>query len=234
MPMNHAKVFPRHSFYSVLAGIAALYVFGAMMLVPANIYILPYLITPDFIHHMGATVVFFLAVPAAIYLICWQGSGFFAWLRAPGQLSVGGQGIRLGDRTRASADAARFRHHHNRNHVLLGTRDGRTLRLNLWNAPDALLAEVEEAVGATMARDVERRLHAGETVKFGALGLQAEGLVHKGQPIAWSSINTIRTQSDEEVMEVDEHLIIVAHGKSRKIDNEPVLMACLMQRLPAH
>ena len=239
--MSHAKVFPRHSFYCVLAGIAALYVFSAMMLVPAKVYILPYLITPDFIHHRGAIVVLFLAVPAAIYLICWQGSDFFAWLRAPGQLSVGGQGLRLGDRTLAFADVTRFRHRHNRNHVLLGTRDGRTLRLrlNLWDAPDALLAEVEEAVGATMAHDVERRLHAGETVKFGALGLQAEGLVHKGQLIAWSSIDTIRTQSDEEGMDVDEHLVIVAHGKSRKIDrskidNEPVLMACLMQRLPAH
>ncbi|WP_454908685.1 hypothetical protein [Variovorax gossypii] len=125
--------------------------------------------------------------------------------------------------------------------MLLERRDGRTLRLrlNLWEASDALLADVEAAVGATMADDVERRLHAGEAVMFGALGLQAAGLLHKGQLITWSSIDTIRTQSDEEGMEVDEHLVIVAHGKPRKIDrskidNEPVLMACLLQRLPGH
>ncbi|SFP24205.1 hypothetical protein SAMN03159339_1169 [Variovorax sp. 770b2] len=241
MSMSHARIFPRYSFYCVLGGLAALYVFLAMMLVPIKVYILPYLITPAFIHHKGAIVVLFLAVPSAIYLIFWQGSDFFAWLRTPAQMTVGAQGLRLGDRTLAFADVTRFRHRHNRNHVLLDTRDGKTLRLrlNLWDAPDALLAAIEEAVGATMARDVERRLHAGETVKFGALGLQAEGLVHKGQLIAWSSIDTIRTQSDEDGMEVDEHLVIVAQGKSRKIDrskidNEPVLMACLMQRLPTH
>jgi len=75
-------------------------------------------------------------------------------------------------------------------------------------------------------------------VAFGALELSAEGLLHKGQLIAWSSIDTIRTQSDAEDMDVDEHLVIVANGKTRKvdrskIDNEPVLIACLMQRLPS-
>ncbi|MET3498216.1 hypothetical protein [Variovorax boronicumulans] len=241
MPSSHARIFPRHSFYCVLGGLAALYVFCAMMLVPVKVYILPYLITPDFIHHKGAIVVLFLAVPAAIYLICWQGSDFFAWLRTPKQLTLSEKALQLGDRTLAFADVTRIRHRHNRHHLLLATRDGKTLRLrlNLWDASDELLAGVEAAVGDTMAHEVERRLHAGETVKFGALGLQAEGLVHKGQLIAWSSIDTIRTQSDEEGMDVDEHLVIVAHGKSRKIDrskidNEPVLMACLMQRLPAH
>lgn len=241
MPIRHARIFPRYSFYCVLGGLAAIYVFCAMMLVPIKIYILPYLITPDFIRYKGAIVVLFLAIPAAIYLICWKGSDFFAWLRTPGQLTVGEHGLQLGERTLAFADVTRFRHKHNRNHVLLSTRDGKTLRLrlDLWDQAHALLAEVEEAVGDTMAHDVERRLHAGETVKFGALGLQAEGLVHKGQLIAWSSIDTIRTQSDEDGMDVDEHLVIVAGGKTRKIDrskldNEPVLMACLMQRLPAH
>jgi len=38
---------------------------------------------------------------------------------------------------------------------------------------DALLHEVEAALGATMAHDVECRLHnTGETVMFGALSLQ--------------------------------------------------------------
>jgi hypothetical protein len=228
MPHRHARVFPRYSFYCLLGGLAAIYVFCAMMLVPIKVYILPYLITPDFIRHRGAIVVLFLAIPAAIYLICWKGSDFFAWLRTPEQLTVGEHGLQLGERTLAFADVTRFRHRHNRNHVLLSTRDGRTLRLRLalWDEPDVLLAEVEEAVGDVMTNDVERRLHAGETVKFGVLGLQAEGLVHKGQLIAWSSID------------VDEHLVIVANGKSRKIDrsridNEPVLLACLMQRLPA-
>ena len=241
MPVSHLRIFPRYSFYCVLGGLAAIYVFCAMMLVPIKVYILPYLITPDFIRYKGAIVVLFLAIPAAIYLICWKGSDFFAWLRTPETLTVGEHGLQLGERTLAFADVTRFRHRHNRNHVLLTTRDGKTLRLrlDLWDQPDALLGEVEEAVGDTMSHDVERRLHAGETVKFGALGLQAEGLVHKGQLIAWSSIDTIRTQSDEEGMDVDEHLVIVASGKTRKIDrskidNEPVLMACLMQRLPAH
>jgi hypothetical protein len=239
--MSHAKIFPRYSFFCVLGGLAALYVFCAMMLVPAKVYILPYLVTADFVRHRGAIVILFLAVPAAVYLICWQGSDFFAWLRTPGQLTVGAQDLQLGDRTVAFADLTRFRHRHNRNHVLLDTRGGKTLRLrlNLWQASDALLADVEQAVGDALAHHARRRLHAGETIDFGVLGLRTEGLVHKGQLLAWSSIDSIRTQSDEEGMEVDEHLVIVAHGKPRKIDrskidNEPVLMACLMQHLPAN
>ncbi|SEJ09107.1 MULTISPECIES: hypothetical protein [unclassified Variovorax] len=241
MPIRHARIFPRYSFYCVLGGLAAIYVFCAMMLVPVKVYILPYLITPDFIRYKGAIVVLFLAIPCAIYLICWKGSDFFAWLRTPQQLTVGDRGLQLGERTLAFAEVTRIRHRHNRNHVLLTGRDGKTLRLrlDLWDNAGDLLCEVEEAVGEVMAHDVERRLHAGETVKFGALGLQAEGLMHKGQLIAWSSIDTIRTQSDEDGMEADEHLVIVANGKTRKIDrskidNEPVLLACLMQRLPAN
>lgn len=241
MPIRHARIFPRYSFYCVLGGLAAIYVFCAMMLVPVKVYILPYLITPDFIRYRGAIVVLFLAIPSAIYLICWKGSDFFAWLRTPQQLTVGDRGLQLGERTLAFAEVTRIRHRHNRNHVLLTGGDGKTLRLRLalWDDAAGLLAEVEEAVGEVMAHDVERRLHAGETVKFGALGLQAEGLMHKGQLIAWSSIDTIRTQSDEDGMDADEHLVIVANGKTRKIDrsridNEPVLLACLMQRLPAN
>lgn len=240
MPLRHDRIFPRYAFYCVLAGLAAIYVFCAMVLVPAKIYILPYLITPDFVRYKGAFFVLVLAIPAAIYLICWKGSDFFAWLRTPQVLTLTAHGLQLGTQTVAFADVTRLRHRHNRNHLLLTTRDGQTLRLrlDLWGDPYALVAEVEEAVGEVLRHDVERRLHAGDTVPFGALALNAEGLVHKGQLIAWSSIDTIRTQSDAEAMDVDEHLLIVANGKTRKIDrskidNEPVLMSCLMQRLPS-
>ena len=240
MPLRHDRIFPRYAFYCVLAGLAAIYVFCAMVLVPARIYILPYLITPDFVRYKGAFFVLVLAIPAAIYLIGWKGSDFFAWLRTPQVLTLGAHGLQLGATTVAFADVTRLRHRHNRNHLLLTTRDGKTLRLrlDLWDDAHALVAEVEEAVGEALRHDVERRLHAGDTVLFGALALNAEGLVHKGQLIAWSSIDTIRTQSDAEAMDVDEHLVIVANGRTRKIDrskieNEPVLMVCLMQRLPS-
>ena len=62
--------------------------------------------------------------------------------------------------------------------------------------------------------------------------------MHKGQQIPWTAIDTIRTQSDSEGMETDETLIIVAQGKTHKIDrsridNEPVMLACLQRYLPA-
>jgi hypothetical protein len=240
MPLRHARIFPRQSFYCVLGGLAAIYVFCAMMLVPAKVYILPYLVTPDFIHYKGAFFILVLAIPAAIYLICWKGSDFFAWWGTPREMTVGSRGLQVGERQLAFGEVTRFRHRHNRNHLLLTAADGRTLRLRLelWDRAPLLVAEVEEAIGDAMKSDVERRVHAGETVSFGALSLHAEGLVHKGQLLAWSSIDTIRTQSDEDGMEVDEHLVIVAGGKTRKIDrskidNEPVLLACLLQRLPA-
>jgi len=240
MPIRHARVFPRYAFYCVLGGLAAIYVFCAMMLVPAKIYILPYLVTADFVRYKSAFFVLVLAIPAAIYLIFWKGSDFLAWWRTPKVMTVGAHGLQVGGTIVAFKDVTRLRQRHNRNHLLLTTRNGKTLRLrlDLWDDAPALLAEIEEAVGEVLRHDVERRLHAGDTVPFGALGLNAEGLVHKGQLIAWSSIDTIRTQSDEEGMDVDEQLVIVANGKARKIDrskidNEPVLMACLMQRLPA-
>ena len=240
MPIRHTRIFPRYAFYCVLGGLAAIYVFCAMMLVPAKIYILPYLITPDFVRYKGAFFVLVLAIPAAIYLICWKGSDFFAWWRTPQTLTVDAQGLQAGTKIVAFADVTRLRHRHNRNHLLLTTRNGKTqrLRLDLWDDASALVAEVEDAVSEVLRHDVERRLHEGDTVAFGALELNAEGLLHKGQLIAWSSIDTIRTQSDAEDMDVDEHLVIVANGKTRKIDrskidNEPVLLACLMQRLPS-
>lgn len=240
MPLRHARIFPRQSFYCVLGGLAAIYVFCAMLLVPAKVYILPYLVTPDFVHYKGAFFILVLALPAAAYLICWKGSDFFAWWGTPRLLTVGARGLQVGERSVAFTDVVRFRHRHNRNHLLLRTADGNTLRvrLDLWERAEVLAAEVEEAIGEVLRDGVERRVHAGETVAFGVLSLQAEGLVHKGQLIPWSSIDTIRTQSDEDGMEVDEHLVIVAGGKTRKIDrskidNEPVLLACLMQRLPA-
>ncbi len=240
MPIRHARIFPRYAFYCVLGGLAAIYVFCAMMLVPAKIYILPYLITPDIVRYKATLFVLVLAIPSAIYLICWKGSDFFAWWRTPEMLTVGEHGLQLGTHTVAFADVTRLRHRHNRNHLLITTRNGKTLRLrlDLWDHAEVLVAEVEEAVAEVLRHDVERRVHAGDTVAFGVLGLTAEGLMHKGQLIAWSSIDTIRTQSDAEGMDTDEHLVIVANGKTRKIDrskidNEPVLMTCLMQRLPS-
>ena len=79
-------------------------------------------------------------------------------------------------------------------------------------------------------RQAQRRIDAGATVAFGSLGMNATGLVHKGRQIPWTTIDTIRTQSDSEGMETDETLIIVAQGKTHKvdrsrIDNEPVMLA---------
>lgn len=133
-----------------------------------------------------------------------------------------------------------MRHRHNRDHLLLTLTDGRRLRLRLaiWDDADALLDLLEARVGGNLEADARRRIDAGATVAFGAVGMNAAGLVHKGQQIPWASIDTIRTQSDSEGMETDETLIVVARGKTHRIDrsgidNEPVLLACLRHYLPA-
>lgn len=240
MPLRHARIFPRASFHCVLAGLAAIGVFCAMVLVPDQVHLLPYLVTPDFVHFKGAFFILLLAVGAALYLVGWKGSDFFAWWVTPRLLTVGSRGLQVGERSLAFADVTRFRRRHGRNHLLFTGTDGRTLRvrLDLWERAPVLLAEVEEAIGEVMRHGIERRVHAGETVSFGALSLHAEGLVHQGQLIAWSSIDSVRTQCDEDGVAADEHLVIVALGRTRridrsKIDNEPVLLACLLQRLPA-
>lgn len=240
MLSRHVRTFPRYSFYCVLAGLAALYLFAAMVLVPAKIFLLPSIVTADYVRYKGAALILIVAVPAAIYLICWKGSDFFAYFFAPAEIDLAEHGLSIGPVHIAFSDITRLRHRHARNHVLLALRDGRTvrLRLALWADADELLAQIDEAVSDALWQEADRRVQAGETVPFGALGLNAQGLVHKGQLLAWSHIDTIRTQSDAEGMDTDETLVIVADGKTRKIDrskidNEPVLMACLARRLPA-
>ncbi|WP_285412264.1 hypothetical protein [Variovorax sp. efr-133-TYG-130] len=240
MPIRHARIFPRHAFHCVLGGVAVAYALCAVMLMPARIFILPFLSDGEPVSDEGMLFLASMAVPAGLYLMVWRGGDFFAWWRTPPVLTLGAHGLQLGRRTVAFADVTRLRHRHGRDHMLITTRSGKTtrLRLGLWDHAAALRAEVEEAIGKVLRGDVERRMHAGDTVDFGALAMNAEGLVHEGQLIAWSSIDTVHTQSETDGVLVDEHLVIIANGRTRRIDrskieNEPVLLACLMQRLPA-
>lgn len=243
MPIRHARIFPRHAFYCVMGGLVVVYALCAVLLVFTGVYLFPFLADGEDVSEDGLLGLLFLAVvaaPVAFYLLFWRGSDFLAWWRTPPVLTLGAHGLQVGRRIVAFADVTRLRHRHSRNHMLIATRRGRPmrLRLDLWDHAFALRTEIEEAIGRVLRSDVERRMHAGDTVGFGVLGMSAEGLVHKGQLIAWSSIDTVRTQSATDGILVDEHLVIVANGQTRRIDrskieNEPVLLACLMQRLPA-
>ena len=82
-----------------------------------------------------------------------------------------------------------------------------------------------------------RALQAGQTLSFGPLSISATGLTYRKHVMPWASITSIRTQSDSEGLETDETLIVVADGKTHKIDrsklsNEPVLLACMQHYLP--
>ncbi|CAB3632840.1 MAG: hypothetical protein J0I68_10890 [Achromobacter sp.] len=239
MTASFPRVLPRHALGCYLGAAALLYLFSAQLLAIIDIWLLPRGLLVEMLRYRAMWLVFFLTLPTVGYLL-WRGSDLVAWWRAPAALTLDDRALHLGARTVAFSDIASLRHRHNRDHLLLTLANGERVRLRLaiWEGADELLELLDARVGGDLEADARRRIDAGATVAFGALGMNAAGLVHKGQQIPWTAIDTIRTQSDSEGMETDETLIIVAQGKTHKIDrsridNEPVMLACLQRYLPA-
>lgn len=239
MTASFPRVLPRHALGCYLGAAALLYLFSAQLLAIIDIWLLPRGLLVEMLRYRAMWLVFFLTLPTVGYLL-WRGSDLVAWWRAPAALTLDDRALHLGARTVAFSDIASLRHRHNRDHLLLTLANGERvrLRLGIWEGADELLELLDARVGGDLEADARRRIDAGATVAFGALGMNAAGLVHKGQQIPWTAIDTIRTQSDSEGMETDETLIIVAQGKTHKIDrsridNEPVMLACLQRYLPA-
>ncbi|MFY2643665.1 hypothetical protein ACOTDF_19065 [Achromobacter insuavis] len=239
MTASFPRVLPRHALGCYLGAAALLYLFSAQLLAIIDIWLLPRGLLVEMLRYRAMWLVFFLTLPTVGYLL-WRGSDLVAWWRAPAALTLDDRALHLGARTVAFSDIASLRHRHNRDHLLLTLANCERVRLRLaiWEGADELLELLDARVGGDLEADARRRIDAGATVAFGALGMNAAGLVHKGQQIPWTAIDTIRTQSDSEGMETDETLIIVARGKTHKIDrsridNEPVMLACLQRYLPA-
>lgn len=239
MTASFPRILPRYALGCYLGAAALLYLFAAQLLATVDIWLLPRRLLVEMLRYRAMWLIFFLTLPTVGYLL-WRGSDLVAWWRAPATLTLDERALHLGALTVPYGDVASMRHRHNRDHLLLTLGNGRRVRLRLaiWDHADALLDLLDARVGGHLEADVRRRIDAGATVSFGALGMNAAGLVHKGRPIPWASIDTIRTQSDSEGMETNETLIIVARGKTHKvdrsgIDNEPVLLACLRHYLPA-
>ena len=239
MTASFPRILPRYALGCYLGAAALLYLFSAQLLAAIDIWLLPRRLLVEMLRYRAMWLVFFLTLPTVGYLL-WRGSDLVAWWRAPAALTLDDRALHLGARTVAFSDIASLRHRHNRDHLLLTLANGERVRLRLaiWEGADELLELLDARVGGDLEADARRRIDAGATVAFGALGMNAAGLVHKGQQIPWTAIDTIRTQSDSEGMETDETLIIVARGKTHKIDrsridNEPVMLACLQRYLPA-
>lgn len=238
MTASFPRVLPRYALGCYLGAAALLYLFCAQLLAAIDIWLLPRSLLVEMLRYRAMWLVFFLTLPTVGYLL-WRGSDLVAWWRAPAAITLDDHALHLGTRTVPYADIASMRHLHNRDHLLLTLHGGERIRLRLaiWQDAYELAEHLEDAVGGNLEADTHRKLQAGATVAFGPLGMNAAGLVHKGQQIPWTAIDTIRTQSDSEGMETDETLIIVARGKTHKIDrskiiNEPVMLACLRQYLP--
>lgn len=238
MTASFPRVLPRHALGCYAGAAALLYLFCAQLLAAVDIWLLPRSLLVEMLRYRAMWLVFFLTLPAVGYLL-WRGADIVAWWRAPAALTLDDRALHIGARTIAYADIASMRHLHNRDHLLLTLHNGERIRLRLaiWDDAWELADQLQDAVSGNLEADTRRKLQAGDTVAFGPLSMNANGLLHKGQQIPWTAIDTIRTQSDSEGMETDETLIIVAQGKTHKIDrskivNEPVMLACLRQYLP--
>ena len=238
MTVSFFRVLPRHALGYHLAALALLYWFAALFLAPLHIWLLPGDIVIRMLHYRGAAVVMLLAVPCAIYLF-WLGTDLLAWRGTPTTLALDEQALHLGSRRIAYGSVRALRHHYARSHLILTLESGERvrIRLRLWNAPEALAAELESRIGHSQHDDALSALQGGQTLPFGPLSMNAGGLTVRKQFIPWASIENIRTQSSSEGLETEETLIIVADGKTHKVDrsrliNEPVLFACMQHYLP--
>jgi len=239
MAASFSRVLPRAAACYCLIAVALVYFFAAMLLAHGPIWLLPRSLTHDLMRDRFAALVFFLSLPTAVSLL-WWGSDLFAWWRAPLELTLDQRALHIGKKSIPYIEISAIRHRHNRNHLLLKLSDGTSirLRLNIWAHGDALADELTACVDAHLSDSIQRKLAAGETVSFGPLDLNANGLAHKGVFIPWHAIDSVRTQSEQDGMDRDETLIIATQGRMHKVDrskivNESVMLNCLRQYVSA-
>ena len=238
MIISFSRVLSRYALGCYIAAFAALYLFATFFLAHAHIWLLPRDMVIRMMHYRSALLVILLAIPTAIYLF-WRGSDLIAWIRTPTTLTLDAKALHIGSRSIDYTAVASLRHQHNRDHLILTLQSGQRerIRLKLWNDPDALAVELENRISGSLHDDAMHTLQTGQTLHFGPLSVNATGLSYRKHVMPWASISNIRTQSDSEGLETDEILVIVADGKTHKIDrsklvNEPVLLACIQHYLP--
>lgn len=238
MTVSFSRVLPRHALGYYLAAFALLYLFAALFLASLHIWLLPGEMISRMMHYRGAPVVMLLALPVSGYLF-WLGSDLIAWRSTPLTLTLDAQALHVGARRIAYTAITSLRHQHNRSHLRLTLKSGERIRirLNLWDAPLVLATELESRIGGSQHAGALHALQAGQTLHFGPVSMSAAGLTCNQRPVPWTSISNIRTQSNSEGLETEETLIIVADGKTHKVDrskltNEPVLLACMQHYLP--
>ncbi|WP_254614463.1 DUF6585 family protein [Myxococcus sp. CA056] len=230
-------VFPTPAVYWLVAGCILIYVVVAIVLAPMSIHLLPLSMVKDLLRGSFGFILLVLGLPCGIYLIAWRASDLFVWLRSPESLVVDSLRLTSGDTTLAWGNVGSIVRQHNHDRLLLLHRGGKyRLRLNLWSDSDELEAEVTDRVVAALLDKVRRQVASGHSVAFGPLTLSSEGLTHKRQLIRWDDIESIRFQDGHDQGVSTRELIIAAHGRFRKIDedkivNAPVLLAYLTDRL---
>lgn len=235
---SHTLIFPRHAVFWLVMGLVFIYgVVAVLLALFTSVHLLPRFVIEGLLQSAFGYFFLLVGLPCGIYVIGWRASDLFVWTRAPGALTVDEHGLRDGATRVAWRHVHTLVEQHQEDRVVLHHRDGAyRLRLGLWSDADDLRQTVLGHVVPRLMEDVDRQVAAGESVRFGPLTLSDAGLTHKGKLIRWDDIESIRLQDELDEGAATRELIIVAQGKSRKIDeakvpNAPVLLAYLSDRL---
>ena|GEM_PF-483653 len=237
LKLSHTRVFPTAVLYWLAAGFLLIYVVAAAFLSFGSIYLLPRDFIKGLFRYHAAPIMLLAGIPCGLYFIFWRASDFFVWLRSPRTLMVDEEGLRAGNTRIAWRNVSTIISVQNDDRLVLRHRGGTyRLRLNLWSDAEALYDHVTSHVVEVLLQGVHRQVNAGKTVKFGPLALSGAGLTHKKRLMPWDDIENIRFQDEVDSGVSTRELIIVADGRQLKIDearidNAPVLLAYLSQRL---
>lgn len=234
---SHILLFPTPDLFWLVAGFVMIYLVAAALLAPTPLHLLPQGVIESLLRSRFGFSILLLCIPCGIYAIAWRARDIFAWMRAPRSLEVDDEGLRAPNTRIAWRDVSAIVDQHQHDRVVLRHRGGTyRLQLNLWSDAEHLHRAVTRHVVPRLLDRVNHQVAAGQSVQFGPLTLNGEGLTHKGRLMRWEEIESIRLQDEEDDAVATRELVIVAQGKSRKIDeakviNAPVLLAYLSARL---
>ncbi|MBJ6761571.1 hypothetical protein JGU66_12410 [Myxococcaceae bacterium JPH2] len=234
---SYGRVFPSGSLFWLVLGVVLIFLVVAALLALGSVYVLPRALLEALFLSRAGLFLFVLGIPAGVYAVGWRASDVFAWLRAPEALVLDAEGLRAGETRIAWREVRGIVENRMYARLVLEHPAGTyRLRLDLWDDADALHEEVNARVVPVLLERVRRQVAQGQSVRFGPLVLSDAGLTHKRQLLRWEDIDSIRRQDEEDESVSTRELIIVARGKSRKIDeakipNAPVLLAYLSARL---
>ncbi|MFP2964366.1 DUF6585 family protein [Myxococcus sp. 1LA] len=202
-----------------------------------SIYLLPRDFIKGLFRYQSAPIVLLAGIPCGLYFIFWRASDVFVWLRSPPRLEVDAEGLRAGDTRIAWRNVSAITSVQNDDRLVLRHRGGTyRLRLNLWSDAEELYEHVTGHTVQVLLPGVHRQVNAGKAVKFGPLTLSGAGLTHKKKLMRWDDIESIRFQDEFDSGVSTRELVIAAQGRplridEARIDNAPVLLAYLSQRL---